>query len=116
MFGFSTQIEEDALANNNVQRLLLTAPLSQMVLMTLQPRDEIGVETHVDRDQILRVEMGVGDAVVNGEHHSMSPGTVVLILAGSEHRVINISATAPLRFYSMYSPVEHPDRTSTRRK
>jgi mannose-6-phosphate isomerase-like protein (cupin superfamily) len=75
MSGFSTNIEAAALANNDFRRVLFTAPHSQFVLVTLQPRDEIGIEAHSDRDQFFRVESGSGEAIIDGEHHSMSDGT-----------------------------------------
>src|SRR3954452_16019014 len=116
MSGFSTNIEADTLANNDFRRVLFTAPHSQLMLMTLQPREEIGVETHTDRDQFFRVESGSGEAIIDGEHHAMSDGTVVIIPAGAEHNVINRSATEPLRVYTIYPPAEHRDGTVIKTK
>ena len=116
MAGFSTNIEADALANNDFRRVLFTAPHSQLVLMTLQPREEIGVETHVDHDQFFRVEAGSGEAIIDGEHHPMTDGTAVIVPAGAEHNVINLSTTDPLRLYTIYSPAAHPDGTINKTK
>jgi mannose-6-phosphate isomerase-like protein (cupin superfamily) len=116
MSGYSTNIEAEALENNDFRRVLFTGPFSQLVLMTLQPGEEIGIETHTDRDQFFRVEAGSGEAIIDGEHHAMSDGTAVVVPAGTEHNVINLSATEPLRLYTIYSPAEHPDGTVNKTK
>ena len=111
MAGFSTNIETETLDNDNFRRVLYTAPHSQLVVMTLQPGEEIGLETHGDGDQFIRVEAGQGEAVLDGERHALSDGAAVVIPAGTEHNVVNTSATEPLRLYTVYSPPEHPDGT-----
>jgi len=116
MAGYSTNIEADALANSDFRRVLFTAPHSQLVLMTLQPGEEIGVETHADRDQFFRVEAGSGEAVIDGPHHPLSDGTAAVVPAGAEHNVINLSDTEPLRLYTIYSPAEHSDGTINKTK
>jgi len=111
MAGFSINIETETLDSNNFRRVLYTAPHSQLVVMTLQPGEEIGLETHDDGDQFIRVEAGQGEAVLDGERHPLSDGVAVVIPAGAEHNVINTSTTEPLRLYTVYSPPEHPDGT-----
>ncbi|MBA2247658.1 MAG: cupin domain-containing protein [Chloroflexia bacterium] len=111
MPGYSTNIESDTLANENFRQVLFTGAHSQLVLMTLQPGDEIGTETHDDRDQFFRIEAGTGEAIVAGETFPLSDGVVVVVPAGAEHNVVNTSAAEPLRLYSIYSPPEHPDGT-----
>ena len=111
MHGYVTNIERDTLANEDYRRVLYTGPNTQLVLMTLQPGDEIGQETHEEHDQFIRVEAGAGMVVLNGERHTLSDGSAVVIPAGVEHNVVNMSADAPLRLYTLYSPPEHPDGT-----
>ncbi|MBP1152797.1 cupin domain-containing protein [Methylocaldum sp. RMAD-M] len=116
MIGYTTDIERDTLANQDYRRVLYTGRNTQLVLMTLQPREEIGVETHEEHDQFIRIESGTGLAVLNGEEHPLSDGVAVVIPAGVEHNVINTSSDQPLRLYTLYSPPEHPDGTVHRTK
>jgi mannose-6-phosphate isomerase-like protein (cupin superfamily) len=116
MSGYSTNIETKTRENRNFREVLHTAPHSQLVVMTLQPGEEIGLERHGDGDQFIRVESGQGEAIMDGERHSLSAGVAVVIPAGAEHNVINTSPTEPLRLYTVYSPPQHPDGTVNRTK
>jgi mannose-6-phosphate isomerase-like protein (cupin superfamily) len=109
--GYTTNIETDTLANENFRKVLYTAPHLQLVLMTLQPGEEIGMETHDHGDQFFRVEGGEGEAILNGEHHPLADGDVVVIPAGTEHNIVNTSSDTPLKVYTIYTPPEHPDGT-----
>lgn len=111
MHGYVTNIERDTLANEDYRRVLYTGPNTQLVLMTLEPGDEIGQETHEEHDQFIRVEAGAGVVVLNGERHTLGDGSAVVIPAGVKHNVVNMSGDAPLRLYTLYSPPEHPDGT-----
>jgi mannose-6-phosphate isomerase-like protein (cupin superfamily) len=116
MSGYSTNIEKKTRENRNFREVLHTAPHSQLVVMTLQPGEEIGLERHGDGDQFIRVESGQGEAIMDGVRHSLSAGVAVVIPAGAEHNVINTSPTEPLRLYTVYSPPQHPDGTVNRTK
>ena len=116
MIGYVTNIERDTLANQDYRRVLFTGRYTQLVLMTLQPGEEIGLEVHEDHDQFIRVEEGAGKAILNDEEHALSDGMIVVIPAGARHNVVNTSADAPLRLYTLYSPPEHPDGTIHRTK
>jgi mannose-6-phosphate isomerase-like protein (cupin superfamily) len=109
MSGFSTNIEEKTLANNRFREVLFTGPNMQVVVMTLQAGEEIGLERHEGHDQFIRVEQGEGVALLDGEKHALEDGVAVVIPAGTEHNVINTSRSAPLRLYTIYAPPEHPD-------
>ena len=111
MAGFVIDIEQKTLENENFREVLFTALHSQLVVMTLQPGEEIGLETHDEIDQFIRVEAGAGTAILNGEEIALEDGTAVVIPAGTEHNVINISQTEPLKLYTIYSPPEHLDGT-----
>lgn len=110
MSGYVTNIEEDTLRNDDYRRVLFTGRNTQLVLMTLRAGDEIGLETHEEHDQFIRVESGTGTVVLNGETHRLKDGTAVVIPAGVQHNVIN-SSEEPLRLYTLYSPPEHPEGT-----
>lgn len=111
MSGFVINIEQKTLKNENFREVLFTAPHSQLVVMTLQPGEEIGLETHDDIDQFIRVEAGTGKAILNGKEKALADGTAVVIPAGTEHNVVNSSQTEALKLYTIYSPPEHPDGT-----
>jgi mannose-6-phosphate isomerase-like protein (cupin superfamily) len=114
--GYVTNIERDTLSNEDYRRVLYTARNTQLVLMTLAPGDEIGREVHAEHDQFIRVEAGTGTVLLGGEEYPLSDGVVVIIPAGVEHNVVNTSADAALRLYTLYSPPEHPDGTVHRTK
>ncbi|MEX2110281.1 MAG: cupin domain-containing protein [Gemmatimonadaceae bacterium] len=116
MSGYVTNIERETIRNGDFRRVLYTGPNIQLVLMTLQPREDIGLEVHRDHDQFIRVETGTGVAVLDGEDSALIDGTAVVIPAGVEHNVINTSPDKPLRLYTLYSPPEHPQGTVHRTK
>lgn len=116
MDGFVTNIERDSVRNADFRRVLYTGPNTQLVLMTLRPREEIGVETHHGHDQFIRVEQGSGVVRLNGEERTLHDGSAIVIPAGAKHNVVNTSTQAPLRLYTLYSPPEHPDGTVHRTK
>ena len=111
MKGYVTNIERDTLANADYRRVLFTGRNTQLVLMTLQPGEEIGLEKHAEHDQFIRIEAGMGVAVLDRSEHALGDGVALVIPAGVEHNVINTSKDAPLRLYTLYSPPEHPDGT-----
>ena len=110
MIGYTGNIEELTLANNNFRQVLYTGKHMQLVVMTLQAGEEIGVEIHKTVDQFFRVEEGVAKFVVNGEATQVGEDEVFIVPAGSEHNVINVGE-APLRLYTIYTPPNHPDGT-----
>jgi len=111
MSGYSINLEERTLAGNNFREVLYTTPRSQLVIMTLQPGEEIGLEKHEGHDQFIRVEAGRGVAILDGERHALEDGVAVVIPAGTEHNVVNTSDSEPMRLYTIYTPPEHPDGT-----
>jgi len=116
MSGYSVNIEAATLANANFRTVLYTAPHSQLVVMTIVPGGEIGLEHHEGRDQFIRIEAGEGIAILDGERHRLTDGTAVVVPAGTEHNVINTSPTDELRLYTVYSPPEHAPGTIHRTK
>jgi mannose-6-phosphate isomerase-like protein (cupin superfamily) len=116
MSGYSINIEQKTLAGNNFREVLYTTQRSQLVIMTLQPGEEIGLEKHEGHDQFIRVEAGQGVAILDGEKHALEDGVAVVIPAGTEHNVINTSTSEPMRLYTLYTPPEHPDGIVHRNK
>lgn len=116
MSGYLINIEKKSLENNNFREVLFTGPHSQLVVMSLGPGEEIGLETHDDRDQFIRVEAGTGKAILNGKENDLADGSAVVIPAGTEHNIINSSQSEALKLYTIYSPPEHPDGTIHKNK
>ena len=109
MKGFSDNIEQLTLANDKFRHVLYTGPHSQLVLMSLQPREEIGMEVHAENDQFFRFEGGEGQVVIDGNSYAVQDGSAVVVPAGAEHNVINTSDMEPLKLYTIYSPPHHQD-------
>lgn len=109
MTGFAANIEEKTLSNTYFRQVIYTAKYSQLVLMCLQPKEEIGMEVHETTDQFFRFEQGEGTVIINGEEHSVKDGDAIIVPAGAQHNVINTSADKQLKMYTIYSPAHHKD-------
>lgn len=105
--GYVANIENLALENEHFRRVLYTDTKSQLVLMSLLPGEEIGEEVH-DVDQFLRVEKGVGKAILNGISHDIADGSGILVPVGTKHNIIN-SDSGPMKLYTLYMPPHHRD-------
>lgn len=115
MNGFHINLEKATLENENFRKVLFTGKHSQLVLMTLQPGEEIGLETHHTHDQFIRVEAGEGSAVIGESTYPLSDGVAIVIPSGTQHNVVNVGEM-PLKLYTLYAPAEHPDGTIHRTK
>ncbi len=111
MTGYIGSIEKATLRNGFFRQVLFTGKHSQLVVMCLQPNEEIGNEVHPDIDQFFRIEEGNAKFVMNGKEDLAGDGDAVVVPAGTYHNVINTSSTKPLRLYTIYSPPNHPDGT-----
>ena len=109
MKGFTTDIETATKTNVNFRKVLYTGKHSQLVLMSLRPNEEIGMETHPDNDQFFRFEMGKGKCIIDENEFMVKDGDVVIVPSGAEHNVINTSGTEELKLYTLYSPAHHKD-------
>ena len=110
MKGYIANIEKLSLENENFREVLYTAKNSQLVVMSLNPNEEIGSEVH-QLDQFIRCEQGTGKAILDGVEHSISDGFVVVVPAGTNHNIINTSSDKSLKLYTLYSPPNHKDGT-----
>lgn len=110
MKGFTVNIEKAARANTNFRQVLYTGKHSQLVLMSLLPKEEIGMETHADNDQFFRFEEGQVKCIVDGSEYLLSDGDVLVVPAGAKHNIINVSDTKSLKLYTLYSPAHHKDQ------
>ena len=114
--GFSANLEEETRKNTDFRRVLYTGKFSQLVLMCLKPKEEIGEETHDDVDQFFRFEEGEGVVVIDGTKHLVKDGSGVVVPSGAKHNVVNTSRTKVLKLYTIYSPPEHMDKVVRKTK
>ena len=108
MKGFIADIEDLTEQNTDFRRVLYTGKKMQLVLMALQPGEEIGEEVHEDRDQFFRIEEGEGEVVMDGKRTPVEEDHAIIVPAGARHNLIN-SGDEPLLLYTLYTPPEHRD-------
>jgi mannose-6-phosphate isomerase-like protein (cupin superfamily) len=107
MQGYKDNIEKLTLENNDFRRVLYTGKNSQLVLMSLKPNEEIGMEVHEDTDQFFRFEKGQGKVIIDGNEKTVGDGDAVIVPQGAQHNVINTSSSEALKLYTIYSPAHH---------
>ena len=104
---FVKDIESLAVNNDDFRQVIYTAKFSQLVLMALKPKEDIGAEVH-KLDQFFRVEEGSGEAVLDGVRTTIREGFAVVVPAGTNHNIIN-TGSVPMKLYTLYSPPNHRD-------
>jgi mannose-6-phosphate isomerase-like protein (cupin superfamily) len=104
---FNEDIAQLTKDNTDFRRVILTEKHSQVVLMSVEPGDDIGEETH-EVDQLLVFVLGKGEAVLNGRKSEIEANRMVLVPAGTKHNFINTGRT-PLKLYTVYAPPEEPE-------
>lgn len=110
MTGYISNIVEKTLQNTNFRQVLYTGKYMQLVVMSLQPGEEIGAEVHPNVDQFFRIEEGIATVVIDGEEKIVVDDDVIVVPAGSYHNLIN-TGTGILKLYTIYSPPNHADGT-----
>lgn len=110
MNGYVSNLTHEVMENEDFRRVIFTAKRSQLVLMSLQPNEEIGEETH-EGDQIIHIESGFGTATLEDEEHQIANGSVIFVPEGVKHNIINGSDEVELKLYAIYAPPEHKDGT-----
>jgi len=112
MTGYVGPIEKTTEENNYFRQVLFTGKHCQLVVMCLQPGEEIGNEVHPDVDQFFRIEQGSAKFVFGKkEKHLVHAGDAVIVPAGTYHNVINTGRKKLLKLYTLYTPPNHPDGT-----
>lgn len=107
--GFVTNIEKDTLENENFRKVLYTSKYGQVVVMSLLPNEDIGMEVHEHVDQFFRIDSGEGKVIIDGEEAVITDGFAVVVPAGSQHNIVNTSSEKPLKLYTIYMPPNHKD-------
>ncbi len=110
MKGFVNHVEKETKKNTDFRRVLYTGKHSQLVLMSLRPMEEIGMEVHKSVDQVFRFEEGSGKVIIDKVEHKVKDGDAVIVPAGAWHNVVNTSKKLKLKLYTIYSPPEHQDK------
>ncbi|RPJ21963.1 MAG: cupin domain-containing protein [Chloroflexi bacterium] len=116
MAGYYVDIEKRTRENKNFREVLFTGQLIQLVVMSLKPGEEIGLETYVDTDQYISVEDGNGKAIVDEIVYELKPGSALVIPAGTEYNIINTSTTEALKLSTVYIPPDYAEGTIDRTK
>lgn len=99
---FNKDVIELATKNKNFQKEVYLDDNCQIVLMSLEPGEDIGEETH-DADQTTFFVAGEGQAVVDGKRTKVGPNHLIVIPKGACHNIVN-KGDEPLKLYSVYSP------------
>jgi len=107
MKGFKSNIEKDALKNENFRNVLYSSKHLQVVLMSLKPGEDIGLETHVSTDQFFRG--GKGKCIIDGNEYKVKNGDAIVVPAGAKHNVKNTDSVNELKMYTIYAPPQHKD-------
>ncbi len=115
MKGFKGNIEKLTLENDNFRKVLYTGQNLQLVLMSLEVGEEIGMETHMNNDQFFRFESGVGKCIIDNNEYHVVEGDAIVVPAGAKHNVINTGTTA-FKMYTIYGPPNHEDGTLRKTK
>jgi mannose-6-phosphate isomerase-like protein (cupin superfamily) len=110
MKGFVDNIEQLTEDNDAFRQVLYTGRNLQLVLMAMQPGEEIGEETHKDRDQFFRIEEGQGEIWIDGVANKVKADDGIVVPAGAKHNVVN-NGSGPLKLYTIYGPPEHREGT-----
>lgn len=110
MKGFIDDIEKRTEDNRAFRRVLYTGKHMQLVLMSLQPGEDIGEEIHEEVDQFFRVEKGDGEVFIDGRTTKVESDMAIIVPAGARHNIRN-TGEKPLQLYTLYAPPEHEDGT-----
>lgn len=105
--GYKDNIETLTIENNNFRKVLYSGEHCQLVLMSLLPNEEIGMEVHPDNDQFFRFEKGTGKVIINETEYEVADGDAVIVPSGANHNVI--AGDSGLKLYTLYSPAHHKD-------
>jgi len=102
MAVFNKDIIAQATKNKNFQQEVYYDEQCQIVLMSIEPGDDIGEETH-EADQTTFFVSGEGQAVVDGSRTKVTENHLIVIPKGAKHNIIN-KGEEPLKLFTVYSP------------
>ena len=102
--GKNTYFQKEAYRDDNIQ----------IVMMSLEPGQDIGEETH-EADQTTFFVSGEAQVVVDGHRSKATPNHVVVIPQGAKHNIINKGAE-PLKLFTVYAPPAEDPGVSNKTK
>jgi mannose-6-phosphate isomerase-like protein (cupin superfamily) len=111
MVGYKADVQKLAAENDFFRKVLYTARGGQLVVMSLRPSEDIGMEVHHDVDQFFWIVKGTAKAVLNNEQSQVATGEALIVPRGTDHNIINASSSEPLKLFTVYTPPNHPDGT-----
>ncbi len=112
---FAVTMADDTARNDYFRAIRFTGKHTQVVVMTLQPDEDIGAEVHPDNDQVLIFTEGTARAEVGGEQRDVGAGDLVVVPAGTQHNFTNTGSEV-LRLITIYGPPDHASDTVHRTK
>lgn len=118
---FAVNIEQATKQNNSFRTALWTGKHLQLTLMSINVGEDIGLESHPDVDQFIRIEQGQGIVLMGDRKDKLDFQAYVeddfafIIPAGKWHNLIN-TGNIPIKLYSIYAPPQHPHGTVHRTK
>lgn len=103
-------LEQQAKDNTTFRTVVANSKHTQVVVMSINAGEDIGLETHTENDQVLYLVSGKGEVVLNGEKSEFNAGDCVLVPAGTEHNFTTMGSE-PMKIITTYSPPHHPAGT-----
>ncbi|MBP2638051.1 MAG: cupin protein [Firmicutes bacterium] len=113
---FAVNIEKATKQNDNFRIALWTGKYLQLTLMSINVGEDIGLESHPNLDQFIRIEKGQGLVKMGDRKDRLNfqanvrDGYAFIIPAGKWHNLIN-TGDIPIKLYSIYAPPQHPHST-----
>lgn len=107
--GIKLNLEKEVLENDNFRKVIYTAKNCQIVLMSLKPVEDIGMEVHSEGDQFFCFQEGEGKVIIDETEYLVEKGDSVIVPQGAKHNIINTSNSLPLKLYTIYAPPHHKD-------
>ena len=104
---FVGNIEELTINNSYFRKVINTTINQQLVVMSIKPGEDIGMEVHQDSDQFFRIEAGSGSVIMDGYESLFENGFAIMVPKGTHHNKIN-TGPIDLKLYTIYSFPNHP--------
>lgn len=105
-------LETETSSNDMYRTVAWSGKYLQVTLMSIPAGESIGLETHPETDQFLRLDAGRGRVVMGPAKDDLTlsqdveDGWAIMVPAGTWHDVIN-TGDEPMRLYAIYAPVHH---------
>ena len=106
-------IRNETLSNHHFRKVIWTGEYLQVTVMSIPVGGEIGLETHDDLDQFIKIERGCADIYMGDSKQNVkfvgkiNSDYAILIPPKTWHNIIN-ACPFPLKVYSVYAPPKHP--------